>query len=292
MDRISKFSTSSFPLVRYIGWMALARYSKEHQKRGLLLSQDMQQMTSLLFIFSDELTSVKTFKGKGNEELQEASLLEFDRRKSEKPIKKSDHLDQVDSDGFVQALYPELDMIFPNLRNQFFTYAEVMLEAVCSHLKAVPPSSIPDILSWFSKLCSNPFLDIDRDQNITTDASCGMLKGVIASNVKCIILRILEVIVLEHMEAIMPEIPRVIQMLLSLCRSSYCDVPLLDSILSTLKPLISHAVATTAASEQLLEDDLSMMNFESLCFDALINELKSIPERKNNNIPQEVLCWL
>lgn len=289
MDRISKFSTSSFPLVRYIGWMALARYSKEHQKRGLLLSQDMQQMTSLLFIFSDELTSVKTFKGKGNEELQEASLLEFDRRKSEKPIKKSDHLDQVDSDGFVQALYPELDMIFPNLRNQFFTYAEVMLEAVCSHLKAVPPSSIPDILSWFSELCSNPFLDIDRDQNITTDASCGMLKGVIASNVKCIILRILEVIVLEHMEAIMPEIPRVIQVLLSLCSSSYCDVPLLDSILSTLKPLISHAVATAAASEQLLEDDLSMMNFESLCFDALINELKSGPEHKNNNIPQGAL---
>lgn len=289
MDRISKFSTSSSPLVRYIGWMALARYAKEHQKRGLLIAQDMQQMTSLLFIFSDELTSVKRYKGKGNEELQEASLSESNKHKYEKPVKKSDHLDQVDSDGFVHALYPELDMIFPNLRNQFFTYAEVMLEAVCSHLKAVPPSSITDILSWFSELCSNPFLDVDRDENVMYDASCGMPKGVVASNVKCIILRILEVIVVEHMEAIMPEIPRVIQLLLSLCSSSYCDVPLLDSVLSALKPLISHAVGTAAASENLLEDDLSMMSFESLCFDALINELKSGPEHKNNNISQGAL---
>jgi hypothetical protein len=252
MERILKFSTSSFPLVRYIGWMALARYSKEHQKRGLLLAQDMQQMTSLLFIFSDELTSVKTYKGKGNEELQEASILESIKHKSEKSVKKSDHLDQVDIDGFVHALYPELDMIFPNLRNQFFTYAEVMLEVVCSHLKAVPPSSIPDILSWFSELCSNPFLDVDRDQNVMTDASCGMLKGVVASNVKCIILRILEVIIVGHMEAIMPEIPWVIQLLLSLCSITYCDVPLLDSVLSALKPLISHVVGTKAASEQFI----------------------------------------
>ena len=116
----------------------------------------MHQMKSLLFIFSDELTSVKRCKGNENEELQEASLLESNKHKYEKPVKKSDHLDQVDSDGFSHALYPELDMIFPNLRNQFFTYAEVMLEVFCSHLKAVPPSSIA-LLSWmlFIFMCDN-----------------------------------------------------------------------------------------------------------------------------------------
>ena len=109
----------------------------------------MHQMTILLFIFSYEITSVKRCKGNENEELQEASLLESNKHKYEKLVKKSDHLDQENSDGFSHALYPELDMIFPNLINQLFIYVEVMLEVAYSHLKVVPPSSIPDILLVF-----------------------------------------------------------------------------------------------------------------------------------------------
>ncbi|KAH9298581.1 hypothetical protein KI387_030263, partial [Taxus chinensis] len=293
MDRISKFSSSPLPLVRYIGWMGLARYAKEHQKRGFLLTQDMREMTGLLSIFSDELISVKTsFKRKGNQELQEDSFLEFNVGKLEKPVTTVNDLDPVDSDGVVHAFYPEMDRVFPDLRKQFLTYAEIMLEAVCLQVKALPPSSIPDILSWFSELCSNPFSDIDRDQNTYVDASNDILKGVVVSNVKCILLHILEVIVLEHMEAIIPEIPRVIQVLLSLCSSSYCDVPLLDSVLTALKPLISYTVAEAIASEKFVEDDPSSMNFESLCFDALINQLESGPELKKGtmvNISQGAL---
>ncbi|XP_057857616.1 uncharacterized protein LOC131066784 isoform X2 [Cryptomeria japonica] len=285
MDRISKFSSSPLPLVRYIGWMGLARYATEHKKRGLLLTQDMRQLTGLLSIFSDELISVKSsFKGKENEGLQDACFLEFNVGRLEKPVTINSPLDSLDSDGVVHAFYPEMDVVFPELRKHFFTYAEIMLEAVCLQVKAMPPCSIPDILSWFSELCSNPFLDLDRDQYAHVDASDDILKGVVVSNVKCILLHILEVIVLEHMEAIIPEIPRVIQVLLSLCSSSYCDVPLLDSVLSALKPLISYTVATASASEKFVEDDPSSMNFESLCFDALINQLESGPEQKKGTM--------
>ena len=75
--------------------------------------------------------------------------MESNKHRHEKPTKKCDHLDEVDSDGFLHDLYPKLDMIFLDLRNQFFTYTEVILEVVCSHLKEVPPSSIPDILLVF-----------------------------------------------------------------------------------------------------------------------------------------------
>jgi len=99
----------------------------------------------------------------------------------------------------------------------------------------------------------------------------------------------LEVIVVGHMEAVMPKIPWVIQLLLSLCSITYCDMPLLDHVLNTLKPLISHVVRTMTTSENLLEDDLSIMSFESSCVDALMNEFKSGLEHKNDNIPQGAL---
>eukprot|EP00252_Welwitschia_mirabilis_P024837 TRINITY_DN7527_c0_g2_i1.p1 TRINITY_DN7527_c0_g2~~TRINITY_DN7527_c0_g2_i1.p1 ORF type:complete len:1065 (-),score=225.82 TRINITY_DN7527_c0_g2_i1:248-3442(-) len=168
----------------------------------------------------------------------------------------------------------------PNIRSQFAANAEIILDMVCLYLKSLLPTSIPDVLIWLSEFCSRPFSCFDHEQTASIDVNCG--RRVIISNLKFILLRILETIILEHMEAIIPEIPRVIQLLISLCRSPYCDVPLLDSVLSVFKPLISYAVSNLAASDSMIEDDDAGMSSGSLCFDALITDLKHGPEMTVN----------
>ncbi|KAL0308802.1 UNVERIFIED_CONTAM: hypothetical protein Sradi_5822500 [Sesamum radiatum] len=106
----------------------------------------------------------------------------------------------------------------------------------------------------------------------------------VAKNAKAVILYILEAIVVEHMEPIVPEIPRVVQVLVSLCRSSYCDVPFLDSILSLLKPIIAYSLSKVSGEENPLADD-SCDNFESLCFNELFNSIKY--GDKNQGTPTE-----
>ncbi|OAE23411.1 hypothetical protein AXG93_961s1050 [Marchantia polymorpha subsp. ruderalis] len=193
------------------GWMALSRYAKFYKETGLPLVSDMQQLTSLLLVYSDELSS---------------------------------------------------------LRTQFSQFANAMLESVCQLLKAVPSSSIPDLLSWFSEVCSEPFPP--------------SVKGYGLANVKYVIVYLLEVIVVEHMEAIVPELPRMLEVLLSLCSSSYSDVPLLESVLAVLKPIISHATSTVATVEDYSPSLGPGATFESLCFDAMTERLKAVTDGKES----------
>ncbi|GLT54039.1 hypothetical protein SLA2020_272720 [Shorea laevis] len=138
---------------------------------------------------------------------------------------------------------------------------------------------VPDILCWFSELCSWPF---PLREEIASQNSSDNWKGYVAKNAKAVILYILEAIVIEHMEAMVPEIPRVVQVLVSLCRAAYCDVSFLDSILHFLKPIISYSLHKVSDEERLLVDD-SCINFESLCFDELFENIRLKNESQNSS---------
>ncbi|KAJ7549300.1 hypothetical protein O6H91_07G048500 [Diphasiastrum complanatum] len=268
LDKISAFSSSSYPLVRYVGWMALAELAKLYETTGLLLVSDVQQLTGLLLIFSDELASVQRLKTWKSREVEQHSETMVDELFS-------DSSEKIDKGGLVKALYPELEPLFPELRSHFSQFAETMLEAICLHLRAVSPNSISDLLTWFSELCRDPFPAVEKDL-VYRQRKIGV-KGFAVENVKYIVTHLLEVIVIHHMEAILPELPRILDVLLSLCRSSYCDVTLLDSVLSVLKPIISHAAATAATNRYTTEDLVSSVSFEGLCFDAMMEALRSGP---------------
>ncbi|XP_004308651.1 PREDICTED: uncharacterized protein LOC101297198 [Fragaria vesca subsp. vesca] len=177
-----------------------------------------------------------------------------------------------DQDQSFRVIYPDLYKFFPNMKKQFEAFGETLLEAVGLQLRFISSSMIPDILCWFSELCSWPFLYME--QNSSRNCS-DHLKGYALKNAKAIILYILEAIVTEHMEAMVPEIPRVVQLLASLCRASYCDVSFLDSVLRLLKPIISYSLCKVSDEERLLVDD-SCVNFESLCFDELFNNIRPV----------------
>uniref|UniRef100_A0A6N2KJZ3 Uncharacterized protein n=1 Tax=Salix viminalis TaxID=40686 RepID=A0A6N2KJZ3_SALVM len=106
------------------------------------------------------------------------------------------------------------------------------------------------------------------------------LKGYVAKTAKTIILYILEAIIIEHMEAMVPEIPRVVQVLVSLCRASYCCVSFLDSIIHLLKPIISYSLSKVSAEEKKLVDD-SCLNFEALCFEELFLDIRQKNESQD-----------
>ncbi|KAJ0741643.1 putative Galactose-binding-like domain superfamily, armadillo-like helical [Helianthus annuus] len=224
LRKISSFSSSSSPLVRFIGWMAIYRNAEHYQKERLVLASDLSELTTLLSIFSDEMALVS---------------------------------DQKEESSF-RVVYPEISQFFPNLKRQFKAFGEAILEAVGLQLKVVPSSAVPDLLCWFSDLCSWPFLQ---------NGKSSFVKGFLTKNAKAIILYILEAIIGEHMEAMVPEMPRVVQMLQSLCTTSYADVAFLDSVLGLLKPLISYSLKK--------EENL---DFESLCFDELFSNISNRSE--------------
>ncbi|KAG6557533.1 hypothetical protein Mapa_000807 [Marchantia paleacea] len=273
MSKIPDFSSSAFPLVRYVGWMALSRYAKFYKETGLPLVSDMQQLTSLLLVYSDELSSVSGWKLRKIKEedvmIEAAYRVATSDGQNLDRGSNGDPSNQTDPGGLVKALYPELDLVFPQLRNQFSQFANAMLESVCQLLKAVPSSTIPDLLSWFSEVCSEPFPP--------------SVKGYGLANVKYVIVYLLEVIVVEHMEAIVPELPRMLEVLLSLCSSSYSDVPLLESVLAVLKPIISHATSTVATVEDYSPSLGPGATFESLCFDAMTERLKAVTDGKESD---------
>ncbi|KAJ6384010.1 hypothetical protein OIU78_027337 [Salix suchowensis] len=82
------------------------------------------------------------------------------------------------------------------------------------------------------------------------------------------------------MEAMVPEIPRVVQVLVSLCRASYCCVSFLDSIFHLLKPIISYSLSKVSAEEKKLVDD-SCLNFEALCFEKLFLDIRQKNESQD-----------
>ncbi|KAF6169424.1 hypothetical protein GIB67_021427 [Kingdonia uniflora] len=249
MQRISSLCSGSCPLVRFLGWMAISRYAKQYLKERLFLVSDLAQLTNLLSIFGDELALVDNIVK--DETMNLGKRLEVP--------------DQTHGDRSFRVIYPDLHKFFPSMKNQFISFGEIILEAVGLQLRSLPSRFIPDVLCWFSDLCLWPFFGSKTSEP---------LKGFAAKNAKAIIIYLLEAIIVEHMEAMVPEIPRVVQVLVSLCKTSYCDVGFLDSILHLLKPLISYALKKVSEDEKVLTDDSSCLTFESLCFEELCSYIK------------------
>lgn len=260
MQRISTFSRSASPLVRFLGWMAVSRNAKQYIKDRLFLASDLPQLTYLLSIFGDELAAVDNVI---NQKHEEKHVFSFS--------KVSENDDQQHENRCFHIIYPDLSKFFPNMKKQFEAFGEIILEAVGLQLRSLSSSVIPDILCWFSELCSWPFYSMEQ---LATQNNSYNLKGYAAKNAKTIILYVLEAIITEHMEAMVPEIPRVVQVLVSLCRTSYCDVSFLDSVMRLLEPIISYSLCKVSDEERLLLDD-SCLDFESLCFGELFTNIRS-----------------
>ncbi|MCL7047247.1 hypothetical protein MKW94_012626 [Papaver nudicaule] len=276
VNRIPKFSSSQFPLVRFLGWMAVSSYAKQYLKERLFLVSDLTEMTGLLSIFADELALVD------NIAKDETATLGFSRANTNYQVSEGSELHDRHGTGSFHVIYPDLYKFFPNLKRQFEAFGENILEAVGLQLRSLPTTFVPDMLCWFSELCLWPFVvDTGSDCYLNRNTS-NHLKGYAAKNAKAIILYVLEVMVVEHMEVMVPEIPRVVQVLASLCKTSYCDVSFLNSVLRSLKPLISYALKKAADDEHIVMDDSSCLNFESLCFDELFCYLNSGIENQDS----------
>ncbi|KAG8363536.1 hypothetical protein BUALT_Bualt19G0032600 [Buddleja alternifolia] len=280
LQKVPDFSSSVFPLVRYFGWMAVSRNAQQYLKERLFLVSDLSELTYLLAIFSDDLSLVDNIieQKNVNKKIEEFSIL-YDNH-IEDGGKSLGHQDGLQS---FHVLYPDMSKFFPHLKKEFDAFGETILEAVGLQLKFLSPTIMPDLMCWFSDLCSWPFVQNENAQHLFQQKS-DYLKGFVAKNAKAVILYILEAIVVEHMEAMVPEIPRVVQVLVSLCRSSYCDVSFLDSILHLLKPIVSYSLSEVSREENPSADD-SCDNFESLCFHELFNNIESSDE--NQGTPTE-----
>ncbi|CAI9095013.1 OLC1v1030865C1 [Oldenlandia corymbosa var. corymbosa] len=289
LKRISAFSSSTSPLVRYLGWMAVSRNAKQYIKEHLFLASDLSQLTSLLSFFSDELAMI----GHNVDQKAESKTGELkDRVSNELPSASSCHY----VNQSFHALHPEISQFFPNLKKEFEAFGESILEAVGLQLRSLSSVVVPDLMCWFSDLCSWPFIGKEKDL-LYSQKNPDHLKGFVAKNAKAVILFVLESILSEHMEAIVPELPRMLQALTSLCSSSYCDVAFLGSILNLLKPVISHSLHNVSKEENLLSD--SCLNLESLCFHELLhgikqsgNDLGPLDKRHNRALAIFVLASL
>ncbi|CAN6487089.1 unnamed protein product [Victoria cruziana] len=262
IERIPSFSSCPLPLVRFIGWMGVSRYAKQCVKDGMLLGLDLPQITTLLSIFADELASLDNVSGKKSEPVIYESF------GSQKQLSENEGLDPSKpshAEGFLHVIYPEFYKYFPKMKKQFETFVEDIMEAVCLQLRSFPTSFIPDVLGWFSDICLWQGEQPYENKHV---------KGYAAKNVKAITLYLLEAIVSEHMGAMVPEVPRVVDILVSLCRTSYCDVDFLESILRILKPLISYGLPKMVKDEMNATDDSSCLDVESLCFGTLLSIFK------------------
>lgn len=260
INKIPNFSDAS-PLSRFLGWMAVSRYASQYLKEQLFFASDLSQLQLVLSIFADELANVDSTR-----------QVKADESTS---FKQSDALEQLhaEKDSF-HILYPSLQHFFPNMKKQFGTFGERILEAVGLQFKYFPSSAIPDLLRWFSDLCICPYAETIKTRNITSTASFDCLKGYTARNARVIVLYILESIVTKHMESMLPEMPRIAQILISLCKTSYCDVAFLDSVLSLLKPLISFFLEKAARDENLLADSSAYLDFELTSFKELFDSIR------------------
>ncbi|WCJ27693.1 hypothetical protein M5689_009419 [Euphorbia peplus] len=277
VHRISIFSHSIYPLVRFLGWMAISRNAEQFIKERLFLASDLSQLTSLLSIFSDELAAVDNVL---NQE-KDGRIGQLGFNQDSQIHQRFEFSDQQHGDQSFRAIYPDINKFFPNLKKQFEAFGEHILEAVGLQLQSLSSTVVPDILCWFSDVCSWKFL---CNNHVTSHCVSDHLKGYVAKNAKAIIFYILEAIVTEHMEAMVPEMPRVVQVLVSLCRASYCDVPFLESIMCLLKPLISYSLNKVPDEEKTLIDD-HCLNFESLCFQELFVVIRQ--KNENGDIPAE-----
>ncbi|WMV10978.1 hypothetical protein MTR67_004363 [Solanum verrucosum] len=273
LQKIPAFSSSTFPLARFLGWMAISRNAKQYQKEKLFLVSDLSQLTYLLSIFSDELAVVGHLEQKDDKKIEESGSNSSSRKGGES-------CSPQNGDQSFSVIYPDINQFFPNLQKEFEVFGESILEAVALQLRSFSSTIVPDLLCWFSDFCSWPFF---REENQPfCRRSTGFAKGFVTKNAKAIVFCVLEAIVAEHMEALVPEVPTLMQVLVSLCRSSYCDVSFLSSVLQLVKPIISYSLGKCSANEKLVSDD-SCLNLESLCFDELFDIIKD----ENHNTPRE-----
>ncbi|KAJ0989796.1 hypothetical protein J5N97_008152 [Dioscorea zingiberensis] len=282
IHKISKFSNCAFPLARFLGWMAVSRYAQQYLKDRLFLASDLSQLSSLLSIFADDLALVDLIK----DQKYEISNAEQSGMKQylHKELGPSDQSDSKDS---FHILYPDLHKFFPNMKKQFHMFGETILEAVGVQLKCFPSSALPDVLCWFSDLCLSPYPESEKDNlSFLNQADC--LKGHVSTNVKAILLYILESIVGQHMEDMLPEMPRVAQILISICRSSYCDVAFLDSVLCLLRPLISYFLRKVTLNDKLLTDAVSGLDFDLESFKELFEFLRRKKENQDGPVEKEI----
>ncbi|KAM3265933.1 hypothetical protein T459_03074 [Capsicum annuum] len=273
LQKIPAFSSSASPLARFLGWMAISRNAAQYQKEKLFLVSDLPQLTYLLSIFSDELSVVGCLEQKDDKKIEESGNNSSSRKGGESCSPQNE-------DQSFSVIYPDISQFFPKLQKEFEVFGESILEAVALQLRFFSPAIVPDLLCWFSDFCSWPFV---REENQPfCRRSTGLAKGFVAKNAKAIVLYVLEAIVAEHMEALVPEVPRLMQVLVSLCRSSYCDVSFLSSVLPLVKPIISYSLGKCSANENLVSDD-SCLNLESLCFDEIFDIIKE----ENQSTPRE-----
>ncbi|KAK6804186.1 hypothetical protein RDI58_001970 [Solanum bulbocastanum] len=273
LHKIPAFSSSTSPLARFLGWMAISRNAKQYQKEKLFLVSDLSQLTYLLSIFSDELAVVGHLEQKDDKKIEESGSNSSSRKGGES-------CSPQNGDQSFSVIYPDINHFFPNLQKEFEVFGESILEAVALQLRSFSSAIVPDLLCWFSDFCSWPFF---REENQPfCRRSTGYAKGFVAKNAKAIVFYVLEAIVAEHMEALVPEVPTLMQVLVSFCRSSYCDVSFLSSVLQLVKPIISFSLGKCSANENLVSDDLCL-NLESLCFDELFDIIKD----ENHNTPRE-----
>ncbi|KAL3815181.1 hypothetical protein ACJIZ3_016449 [Penstemon smallii] len=273
--KVPTFLSSVFPLVRYFGWMAVARNAKQYLQERLFLVSDLSQLTHLLSIFSDDLSLVDNIIEQ-KDMIKRIEEISFHQDINiEGGGKSYGHQDALQS---FHALYPDISNFFPTMRKEFKAFGDTILEAVGLHLKFLSSTTVPDLICWYSDLCSWPFVQSEKAQLFQHKSN--YYKGFVAKNAKAVILYILEAIVVEHMEAMVPEVPRVVQVLVSLCRTSYCDVSFLGSILHLLKPIMEYSLSKVSDVEKVLVDE-SCNNFESLCFGELFNNIR------NKDIPTE-----
>lgn len=257
MCKIPAYSSSAFPLVRYLGWMAISRNAKGYLDQHLFLTSNLHQLAHLLSIFADDLAGLDS----AADWKKEGVNLEGLQIKQEVKMEDKFCGDQYQDQSFT-VVYPVLSFFFPEMHKEFKAFTESILEAVGVQLRSLPFTAVPDILCWFADLCVSPFqqkLDQKHD-------SFPPFKGYNLKNARAIILYLLEAIVSEHMETIVPEMPRLVQVLGSLCRSSYCDVSFLSSILRLVKPIMSYSLRKASNEDKHIGGD-SCLNFESLCFD-------------------------
>ncbi|URE08031.1 hypothetical protein MUK42_34778 [Musa troglodytarum] len=198
MQKISRFSSCTCPLSRFLGWMAVSRYAKQYLKEHLFIASDLSQISSLLSIFADELALTDNLVRK---KIESAYSDPSGTKTHSQVDKEFESSNQSDAKLSFQVLFPHLHMFFPNMRKQFGEFGEIILEAVGMQLKSLPCSAVPDILCWFADLCLWPYLETIRNHlHVTKNAN--PLRGHIARNAKAVIFYVLESITVEHMEAL------------------------------------------------------------------------------------------
>uniref|UniRef100_A0A0E0MBA6 DNA-repair protein Xrcc1 N-terminal domain-containing protein n=1 Tax=Oryza punctata TaxID=4537 RepID=A0A0E0MBA6_ORYPU len=269
IHKISDFSRSSSPLPRFFGWMAVSRYAKEYLNEQLFLASDFSQLTLLLSIFTDELSlmdGVTTQKAK-------SAKIEQSGCNNYVLLKKEPLLSDQPSMRLFQILLPELHFFFPSMNKKFDAFGQSILEAVGLQLKCLPKSSVQDILCWFSEMCLWPYLENIRE-HLAFANGVNSLKGNIAAKAKAVVFYLFESIVAEHLEVIVPEMPRMVHILVSLCRASYTDVAFLDSVLCLMKPMISHFLRKSTDNGNVSGDITECSDFELLCFEELFETIQ------------------